>query len=422
MSGGRRDDPIFEEPPLGREDPPPQPDIPFATIADRRRFQAWGQYRTLLPPMILDPTMLEEWGYWDDIDALLGDSLWRRILFVQERASLPLTMEFLCSVQFTHYGQAVQEGAVIGSESRMRFTILGMEHSITVAELGWRMGLYTPAYTQTEEFRALPTRLPEAFDIDEFWHRHSTDTRSFLRMHPHSNKWRETHWYILSFVLSCGFFGRPNNTNRLSKKDILFFWSLIHRIPVNMAVLMARFFRSQGKTVRRTIQAGPFITTLVRSFYPDLDIPGLSHLQESIRVLRSSSFTNMRIKKKRNTQELPGIEQPTQQSSSSRPSGHEGSSEPFSYMPSAADWRAMMDGMRSLQTSVSEMRVAQDRGLQEMREAHETALGEFRDFRLAQERATQDMQAELETQRLDIDEMRDWLRPHYGPQDGAGDV
>ncbi|CAH9095960.1 unnamed protein product, partial [Cuscuta epithymum] len=89
-------------------------------------------------------------------------------------------------------------------------------------------------------------------------------------------------------------------------------------------------------------------------------------------------------------------------------------------MPSAADWRAMMDGMRSLQTSVSEMRVAQDRGLQEMREAHETALGEFRDFRLAQERATQDMQAELETQRLDIDEMRDWLRPHYGPQDGAG--
>ncbi|CAH9092125.1 unnamed protein product [Cuscuta epithymum] len=375
MYGGG-DDPIFEDTPLGREDPPPRPDIPFATIADRRRFQVWGQYRTLLAPMILDQAMLEAWGYWSDIDALLGDSLWRRILLIQERASLPLTMEFLCSLQFTHYGQTVQEGSVIGSETQMRFTIRGIEHSISVAELGWRRGLYAPAYTQTEEFRTLSTRLPEAFDIEEFWRRHSTDTRSFLRQHPHSNKWRETHWYILSFVLSCGLFGRPHNTNRVSKKDILFFWSLVHRTPVNMAVLMARFFRSQGKTVRRTIQAGPFVTTLVRSFYPTLDIPGLLHLQDSIRVLRSSSFGNMKIKKKRSIQELPG----TEQSGSSRPPPHRRYSEPSSDMPSASDWRAMIDGMRSLQTSVSEMRVAQDRGFQEMREAHTAVLGEFRDF------------------------------------------
>ncbi|CAH9133285.1 unnamed protein product, partial [Cuscuta epithymum] len=166
MYGGG-DDPIFEDAPLGREDLPPRPDIPFATIADRRRFQVWGQYRTLLAPMILDQAMLEEWGYWSDIVALLGDSLWRRILLMQERASLPLTMEFLCSLQFTHYDQTVQEGSVIGSETQMRFTIRGIEHSISVAELGWRMGLYAPVYTQTEEFRTLSTRLPEAFDIEE---------------------------------------------------------------------------------------------------------------------------------------------------------------------------------------------------------------------------------------------------------------
>ncbi|CAH9133284.1 unnamed protein product [Cuscuta epithymum] len=185
-----------------------------------------------------------------------------------------------------------------------------------------------------------------------------------------------------------------------------------------MAVLMARFFRSQGKTVRRTIQAGPFVTTLVRSFYPTLDIPGLLHLQDSIRVLHSSSFGNMKIKKKRSIQELPG----TEQSGSSRPPPHRRYSEPSSDMPSASDWRAMIDGMRSLQTSVSEMRVAQDRGFQEMREAHTAVLGEFRDFRRVQEDAYRDIQEQLETQRLDIDEMRDWLRPNYGPQDGTCDV
>ncbi|CAH9090114.1 unnamed protein product [Cuscuta europaea] len=223
MSGGGSDDPIFQEPPLARHDPLHIPDIPFATDADRTRFQTWGQYRTLLAPMILDQRMLEEWGYWADIDALLGDSLWRGILSIQERASFPLTMEFLCSLRFTHYGHTMHTGSVIRPATQMRFTIMGIEHSITVAELGWRIGLYAPAYTQTDEFCALPTRLPEAFDIDEFWHRHSTDTRPFLRMHPQSSRWRQTHWYILSFVLSCGFFGRPNNTNRLSKKDILFF-------------------------------------------------------------------------------------------------------------------------------------------------------------------------------------------------------
>ncbi|CAH9094656.1 unnamed protein product [Cuscuta europaea] len=158
-----------------------------------------------------------------------------------------------------------------------------------------------------------------------------------------------------------------------------------------MAVLLARFFRSQGKSVRRTIQAGPFVTTLVRSFYPDLDIPDLLPLQDGIRILRSSSFGNMRIKKKRNTQELPGIEQSTQQSSSSRAPPHRRPGEPASDMPSASDWSAMMDAMRGLQTSFVDFQGAQERAFREMREAHASALGEFRDYRLAQEGANRDI-------------------------------
>ncbi|CAH9089893.1 unnamed protein product, partial [Cuscuta europaea] len=184
MSGGRSDDPIFQEPSLDRQDPLLVPEIPFAIDADRKRFQTWGRFRSLLPPMILDQGMLETWGYWSDIDTLLGDSLWWSILSIEERASFPLTIKFLCSLHFTHYGQTIQIAGAIGSETRMRFTILGIEHSITVAELGWRMGLYAPAYTQTDEFRALPTHLPKGFDIDEFWHTHSTDTGVFFVRTP----------------------------------------------------------------------------------------------------------------------------------------------------------------------------------------------------------------------------------------------
>lgn len=79
-------------------------ELPFATCEARDRYRDWGSKKVLTPPMILDHAALESMGYWDEVDDFLHDSKWMYLLALRASASVPLTMEFICSLKFSAYG------------------------------------------------------------------------------------------------------------------------------------------------------------------------------------------------------------------------------------------------------------------------------------------------------------------------------
>ncbi|VFQ87376.1 unnamed protein product [Cuscuta campestris] len=84
-------------------------ELPFATCEARDRYRDWGSKKVLTPPKILDHAALESMGYWDEVDDFLHDSKWRYLLALCALASVPLTMEFICSLKFSAYGSRVRD-------------------------------------------------------------------------------------------------------------------------------------------------------------------------------------------------------------------------------------------------------------------------------------------------------------------------
>ncbi|VFQ79207.1 unnamed protein product [Cuscuta campestris] len=268
----------------------------------RKRFRTWGRKRTLLGPLSLDQVTLEEWNHCEEIDGLLADSRWRYLLTFAEQSSLELTIEFLCTYQCLHGGRPIKDAADVRPDSTLTFSLSGRAFTLSMAEFGRHLGIYTEEEARSLVFAALPYSLPSEFSLEQFWRQHFLSTTPFNKNTAHTCQWRSSAWRILSFVLSHGLFGRPTNSNRIGMKDIYFFWSLAERVQVNLAIFMAQFFLLQGKSHRKTLQAGPFVTRLARSLLPEM--PGnLLPIDQSIRPLSTTSLTKMGIAKRRRVEE-----------------------------------------------------------------------------------------------------------------------
>ncbi|VFQ87105.1 unnamed protein product [Cuscuta campestris] len=268
----------------------------------RKHFRTWGRKRTLLGPLSLDQVTLEEWSHWEEIDGLLADSRWRYLLTFAEQSSLELTIEFLCTYECLHGGRPIKDAADVRPDSTLKFSLSGRAFTLSIAEFGRHLGIYTEEEARSLVFAALPYSLPSEFSLEQFWRQHSLSTTPFNKNTAHTCQWRSSAWRILCFVLSHGLFGRPTNSNRIGMKDIYFFWSVAERVQVNLAIFMAQFFLLQGKSQRKTLQAGPFVTRLARSLLPQM--PGnLLPIDQSIRPLSTTTLTKMGIAKRRRVEE-----------------------------------------------------------------------------------------------------------------------
>ncbi|VFQ82718.1 unnamed protein product [Cuscuta campestris] len=250
-------------------------DLPFATPDARDRYRDWGSKKVLTLPMILDHVALESMGYWEEVDDFLHDPKWRRLLSLRAPASVPLTMEFICSLRFSVYGSRVRDVEGVHPSVRMTFTLLGTRFDIPVLDLGRLLGIYTHEETTSPDFLALPRRLPLDVDVKAFWRTHSRSTRDFSNKYISSSDWRSLAWRILSHLLCCSYFGRHKNANRVYDTDLIFFWSLESHTPVDLSSFVGRFLFDQSTGNRHHIQAGPIVTLLARALVPTIVIPDL---------------------------------------------------------------------------------------------------------------------------------------------------
>ncbi|VFQ65623.1 unnamed protein product [Cuscuta campestris] len=193
-------------------------ELPLHSEEVKKKFLTWGNTKMLQPPMVLDLVYLDELGHWQDIDELLYDPKWRILLFLHAPARLEATIEFLCSLRFFNDGEEAKSAAEVTSTTKVTFTLMGRLLNLTVAYLGWFIGLYT-----LDEMRSL------AF----------ADCL--------------TSWIRNSMLRSSG---------KLTGIDD--FTSLEARVPVNLATFVARFLFDQSTCNRQFVLCGPMVTLLAR--------------------------------------------------------------------------------------------------------------------------------------------------------------
>ncbi|VFQ78008.1 unnamed protein product [Cuscuta campestris] len=244
------------------------------------------------------PVVQTQPGVWADVEASIRPSGWERLLSLRAEASLPLTIEFLCSLRpLLGFERRDDVGIAMRHDSRLIFTLLGQRHTLTVAELGWRLGLYTQEEISHSSFADLPIAVPEDFDVQAFWTAHARTDAPFEHQLSRASDWAEPSWRFLTFLMSMSYFGRPSNSNRVYASDMLFFWSIAHQRQVNLAVFIARFLWSQTYGTRITVVCGPLITLLHRSLQVHMPILNLLLLEHSVRLLDSTMIQHIRLQR-----------------------------------------------------------------------------------------------------------------------------
>ncbi|VFQ92982.1 unnamed protein product [Cuscuta campestris] len=273
-------------------------DLPFVTPEAHDRYRDWGSKKVLTPPMILDHAALENMGYWEEVDDFLHDPKWRRLLSLRAQASVPLTMEFICSLRFSVYGSRVRDVEGVHPSVHMTFTLRGTRFDIPVLDLGRLLGIYTHEETSSPDFLALPRRLPLDVDVKAFWRTHSHSTRDFSNKYSSSSDWRSPAWRILSHLLCCSYFGSHKNANRVYDTDLIFFWSLESHTPVDLSSFVGCFLFDQSTGNRHHIQARPIITLLAYALMPTIVISDLLPEESSVRPITSESLIHMGFRKR----------------------------------------------------------------------------------------------------------------------------
>ncbi|VFQ82885.1 unnamed protein product [Cuscuta campestris] len=220
------------------------------------RFEMWGRHRSLTESVYLSSAVLTDYGYAEEMEQLLRGTRWHRLFTMRAESSLPLTIEFLCSLELEpSTGSRSMNFQSIDSHTTLTFTLLGRGFQLTIAELATHLGLYS----REETFWIQPT------------------------------------WRILSFVLSTSFFGRPLNTDRVYPDDMMVFWSLHTRQEANVAVFVARFLYSQSMGNRTHIVCGFVVTILFRSLEGAAPIP---QAQMLMRDLDAGMLRNAHIRRR----------------------------------------------------------------------------------------------------------------------------
>ncbi|VFQ83899.1 unnamed protein product [Cuscuta campestris] len=235
--------------------PPSRGDESYYHSAFAERIALFSLCYTQVGKRTMEPDP-DDW----DIDELLYDPKWRILLFLHAPANLEVTIEFLCSLRFLNDGEEVKSAAEVTSTTKVTFTLMGRLLNLTVADLGWLIGLYTLHETRSLAFANLPDQLDPEFDAKKFWQAHGHG-----RFHSGASlarNWARPSWRILHHALAHSYFGRSQEPDVVFDSDMLFFWSLEARVPVNLATFVARFLFAESTCNHQFILCGPMVTLL----------------------------------------------------------------------------------------------------------------------------------------------------------------
>ncbi|VFQ83936.1 unnamed protein product [Cuscuta campestris] len=134
-------------------------------IRKETRFDEWGHSRVLHESVCLAQDTLTDYGYAEEMEELLEGTRWQRLLQMRAESSLPLTIEFLCTISTVPEIESRQmTHTLITADTTFAFTLAGQSFLLTVREMAVRLELYTQEETKQREFYDNPFCLPADFD------------------------------------------------------------------------------------------------------------------------------------------------------------------------------------------------------------------------------------------------------------------
>ncbi|VFQ73676.1 unnamed protein product [Cuscuta campestris] len=90
------------------------------------RFEMWGRHRSLTESMYMSSTVLADYRYAEEMEQLLRGTRWHRLFTMRAESSLPLTIEFLCSLELEpSSGSRMMNFQSIDSRTTLTFTLMG---------------------------------------------------------------------------------------------------------------------------------------------------------------------------------------------------------------------------------------------------------------------------------------------------------
>ncbi|VFQ62914.1 unnamed protein product, partial [Cuscuta campestris] len=125
--------------------------------------------------------------------------------------------------------------------------------------------------------------LDPEFDVRKFWQAHG-----YGRYHSGASiarNWVHPSWRILHHALTHSYLGRSRDSDVVFDSDMLFFWSLEARVPVNLATFVARFLFPQSTSNHQFVLCGPMVTLLARGLC--MTVPNV--LPEAASIFRPST-------------------------------------------------------------------------------------------------------------------------------------
>ena len=262
-----------------------------------------GRYKAKvsnLLPLPIEPSRypsqsaLERLGVWDDISDRLTRGHWLDLLTVRDPCYRELLVEFLSSFRMDKKGLID-----VFKPDIIRFRLGGTQFSFSISAFGVQLGLYSPTFVTTDEYRQSLLDFPDRTTGEAFWIAHSRPG------HTHYEPTRSKSTGLVSPVLRIlhriiahSICGRRESTGVVTRRDLFYLYCLETRQPCNLAYGMAHYFDLMGGKSRGALCGGHYITRLARR----LDVFGaLSGLSQGIHlsVIDLDALRSMRVVEKR---------------------------------------------------------------------------------------------------------------------------
>nr|GMD42709.1 hypothetical protein GOBAR_AA19401 [Ipomoea batatas] len=149
-------------------------------------------------------------------------------------------------------------------EKNIHFTVFGEKFDLSADELAVHLGFYTEDTFHSHPSMRSLTDVPIFPGRQALWDEISLEGSEY---DPGGSKQSELppELRIIHNIFAHSFTGRKAAAGVVSKMDLLCLYSIVHRVPIHLGVVMASMFHKHTNKDLATPYIGPFVTKLLKS-------------------------------------------------------------------------------------------------------------------------------------------------------------
>nr|GMD95730.1 uncharacterized protein LOC109154451 [Ipomoea batatas] len=296
--------------------------------------------------------------------------------------------------------------------------------TLSIIQLGERLGLYTHEETMSEEWGNLPTDFDSDAAAEAYWDRITNGQGGrFTGVKQNTSKIVSPALKMMKLLLNLTFGGRNKNLHKVYRFDLFHLWSLEMNEPIQMACMVQQMFHSQKTAKCPYVWIGPVVTRLCHG----LGLQG--ELAREKRIATMQPFSDAHLSRSY-VQRIGDVPRPPRGEPQQEPVVEGGQDVPPEYAdyPPVHDWASMRALQIQLHThSMDTFNRRMDLQHEEMMR-HNEAILRHNEAIVRQSEAIERQheayarQEERQQQQFEaIEQLRLWMEHRFPPPSQGGD-